>query len=425
MATLEELQAAQQTLRLQQAQAKLKKQAEPDRRRVEAFSRKAFENFTNAMTGIPDLAATLLAQTPTARMGAQLLGKETPRVGERVIPGIPDATDIMAGAQRVGEFAGAIGTGDFQQFTPFNQAREQQQQVSQQLQEQEPGASFGGGLFGDVATIATGRVPLRSGVAAVKNAGLSIPRIPGLPGVKRDLDFIFKTRAARQLGSGLSRAAEVGIEGAMLAALNEGDPKTTALLAAGTQATGSMARFLVERPLQRFAPTIIGATLGLEVFRQLVPGLEQNIFSAKDFAVEKTAGLLLTAGLATVAGMGRKAPLTRDQLQMFGDSIITLGRRGAFVSMIEQLTNARQRGDNTLETVLETISQDPTFFGETARRQIDRAMLNGNLDATVNRLIDSNKQFAERFNSLGMEEDVQLRDAIREQERKLNSIPKR
>lgn len=371
----------------------------------EAVGRNALRQFLDNMLAVPNLAATGLANTPTARIGADLLGIETPQVGDRVL-GIPNANDVFAGAQRVGETAGLLSTGlQGPSVTPFSEAQRQQQETTEQIQQQRPVASATGGLLGDAATLVTGRGGIRSltggRVASLEQAA---------PQVGQRAQTVLGRAiqsTARGIGGSGKRAGTLGLETGTLAALQGQDPSEVgaiATTAGGTQVAGDVSRNLLKGVRKAGLKGFIGATLLSVAAKEVTPGgfqiIEETI---KDRAKEIGIASLLLGGTALATArvpQGFAGPAFKE--------VVDNTSKAGLLKLIQAFRSDPER----VGPVAEKFAEDPDFFGPNARERLEKAF-SGETDAgeVINGLM-KNSQFRNRFDEIGIPRPQLVRDAI-------------
>ena len=352
----------------------------------EAFGRSALSRYLNTLAGVPNLAATAglrmltgepLIETDAMRQrkveaGAPVL----PRVGERVLP-LPSGKQMTAGLETAAEFlpANVVREGGGRSIPDrFEQNLEQ----INAGEAEHPVASGFGELTGDAAAIFTGRVPVRA--AARRSTAAVQPSAELSPGLKRALNT--SVQKLRPFGRGAGKAAEAGLEGAVLAVLDEGDPLQTAALAAGGQGAGSlMLRTLGEVRKHSLGSTVLGLLVAHQMFRAVGPG-EKNIFESSDQAFNDVIAAYGIGALAALAGAGRinRRGFAEDFPDQLTDGLTAIPR-GAFVSFWNDLS----KDPETLNPVIEKYTEGG--FNQTQRARIERAWKNGNLGSEVEKMM--------------------------------------
>lgn len=337
-----------------------------------------------------------------------------PTLGQETIPG-PTGSDLLGLAQRGGELAGAIRTGDFNQFRP--NAGAQQQARTEAMQQQSPTSFWLGQIGGDVLTMLTARAPIASArgnaqlaaISAAKAAekgGTSIALAPSVAAALKSATVNSKSTAT--LMNRLGRVGETGLEGFTLAALNgQADPLETAAYAAGTQAAGSvllggMTGLLSGGPTKagtKLAISAVAIGAMMQIFKAATPAGNESpveVLSSLDAGFNKVA-LGLAAGVVSgAAGMGRvtnRFPVTA--LPQVADMITSMPR-AATISVLTQILE-----DPAAEAVVNKISTDPGYFDPASLRRIERAFVDEkvNISTTIEDLMN-NREFRQKFEAL-------------------------
>jgi len=337
-----------------------------------------------------------------------------PTLGQETIPG-PTGSDLLGLAQRGGELAGAIRTGDFSQFRP--NAGAQQQARTEAMQQQSPTSFWLGQIGGDMMTMLTARAPIASArgnaqlaaISAAKAAekgGTSIALAPSVAAALKSATVNSKSTAT--LMNRLGRVGETGLEGFTLAALNgQADPLETAAYAAGTQAAGSvllggMTGLLSGGPTKagtKLAISAVAIGAMMQIFKAATPAGNESpveVLSSLDAGFNKVA-LGLAAGVVSgAAGMGRvtnRFPVTA--LPQVADMITSMPR-AATLSVLTQILE-----DPAAEAVVNKISTDPGYFDPASLRRIERAFVDEkvNISTTIEDLMN-NREFRQKFEAL-------------------------
>lgn len=255
-----------------------------------------------------------------------------------------------------------------------------------------PFAIAAGGLAGDAATLATGRLPLAKGINKLESKLTA--KAPELffgstkamdPGVGRLATRVITSPAMKSVARGAGRSVEAGFEAATLDLLKGDDPLETAAYAAGGQMAGS---FLLHagKGLLSGGPLKAGAKLGLAAFSagSIVQMLKSATPGGKDFILQSletgydkvTYGLVLGA-VAGLAGGGRlRGGKLAEDLPKLTDAIATIPR-GAMISLIEGFVDAPEPQQQQMETILVKLAEDPEYFGEGSTNRLSLAIENG------------------------------------------------
>jgi hypothetical protein len=327
---------------------------------------------------------------------------------QRILP-TPTSNDVFAGAQMLGEGAGALTTGDFSQMSGFGEAKANQAQIDAQMQENHPMANLAGELTGSAATLVTGKAPFSKPLARGREAQIATKEIKNAlnaasryssakPGVQRYLSGVWDNLVKKGVTPAMGRAAETGLEGAIISTLEGGDPMETAAYSAGSQLAGSTILSLMptnEKNALRFAGAIAGMWALARFGQEFAPG-ENDLFDAADFSFEKAKYMLLAGTLSGIAGAGRIRGEFGNNFPVFAEAMTQIPR-GAAVSMINRVTQEKEEGDDTTETVLRKLSTNPDYFGENVRNRLDRAIRNDNFGEELDKLMQ-NDSFVEKLN---------------------------
>lgn len=373
---------------------------------LETGVRSAAKTFIDNALGLPDLAVTAGVNTgvlgPMFRFQGELAKRypgtvpeppELPKIGQRVLP-IPRLDEISAAVRTVPKL-GDVMTTDQTLPEAFHESQNEQQQANQAYTDVHPRADWLGGLAGDAATVVTGRGGIKS---ALKAAGpkASMPASRALvpyvePGLKKIGDEIWRKIERTHIPRGVGRAAETGLEGAVLAALDEGDVGQTAALAAGSQ-LGSSAILTAASPFLK-SKTMWGAlgasALTLQILQQYTPGGDNRVLDAVAASTAKIVPLVAAGLLVAVAGGKRPNPegMLNKNLPMIADAVSAMPR-GAVLSMIKDAAKDKDDGNDTTEKVLTQFVKAPDYFGPGAMVRLERAINSGKLSAEVQSLMD-------------------------------------
>ena len=281
-------------------------QPQPEMSAAENLWRSGAKTYANNLLATPSIAADI-ASYPVRRLGALAQGKERPNW----FGATPRADVDMLGAGL------RAATSDM----PYAEARENVRRNEAAREEARPTSSMIGGLGGDVATLAAGRLPfvskLRAGEVAVEKAikhGVPVSaREPMLvPGDWRKA--VKQSPGFNNLKKLLARTGEAGAEGAALAILHEGDPVQSAAFTAGTQfvaggaAQGLMHKFVTLPKMGRvanFAINVAAMSQLLYLADVALPGEAKDYEAQRGSAQKLIGGYLVGGALATVSARGR------------------------------------------------------------------------------------------------------------------------
>lgn len=361
-----------------------------------SVGRRAAARFVSNALGLPAGVGELLEigaaglQAGAGAIGSAVTGGDGPGFGQRfeaarqqqsqqfpasalqAIPS-PSPEQVLAGTEtikRIPKIAGSEASlgSEFQ-----NQLQLQQAQAAQH-----PIATGAGDVLGDIGSILSLRPALRGRFRSAR-ARTSLPEetVDIIDSAANRLTRI--TGFSKRLGA---QAGEAGFEGALLAAVGEGDPIATAGWTAGAQVGGSLAL----QGSQAFARypwrSLGGIALAHWVYRALAPGSQGALEDVRDETIQTMLTTFGLGTLAALAGAGRLAPGRTAGRDRFIDSFDTI-RRAPIASIISQISKADEEGGNPLPQVLGKLAEDPNFFGTEIRRRIERAANSEREDALI------------------------------------------
>lgn len=220
------------------------------------------------------------------------------------------------------------------------------------------------------------------------------------PGVARQLNAVWNSKALKSLRRGAGRAAETGIEGAALAAVNSDNPLEMAAWGAGTQAAGS---FLLSAGADVFKGNLAGAGLKiaaasvgigsvLQTIKEAAPGGRDRLLESLETGFSKVMLAIAGGALSGVAGLGRlRGGELEKNLPVIADAITSIPR-GATLSLIRQMTSDDPRAPMA-EAALDKLQSDPAAFSTDQLRELNRALNDGKFVDAVTRLANGNKDF--------------------------------
>lgn len=397
---------------------------EPDAATADAaFASSAKTRLANNILAAPSATGDLLAAASAGVSGtAALLAGKSPeylrRFGEEqgkfpasALRGIPrpKIQDLAAGMRTIP----ALVPGGETPGEAFARHRADIAAEERTLLEEHPVASFVGSIAGDAASLAAGRAPAAR--AAVRGnlrwAGWSeglqrgaargaeqVERIRDLPpGVLKQLDTIWSSKAVSALKRGAGRTAETGFESAALAAVNSDDPMESALWGAAYQAGGSASLATIKGILG----TKLGLGLGLaaaavstgsilEVLEQAAPGESDGIIKNINQGYSKVLLAILGGTLAGLPTTRVKGSL-RENLPILADALTSVPR-GAVLSAINDLT-ADGESAKAGRRILDQIRTDPSVFSKEQLSELERAFNDGKFSDAVGRMARKDEKF--------------------------------
>ncbi len=276
------------------------------------------------------------------------------------------------------------------------------------LREQFPGASTAGDVAGDVGTILTGRVPLAKGINKLEKS-LLVSKLPKItdPGTIRLVTRIIDAKSVRLLARGAGRSLEAGFEAAALDLLKGDDPLETAAYAAGAQASGSVL-LTAGKGLVSGGPLKAGAKLGLaavsfgailQLVKETAPGGEDNLIDSVKTGFEKVWLAMILGMVSTAAGTGRlRGGKLAEDWPKITDAIATIPR-ASMISLLEDFVDSPPEDQQTIETVINKLTEDPLFFGKEITPKLQSAMEGGRFAEEL-RELQKDRKFRQKLFSL-------------------------
>lgn len=271
-----------------------------------------------------------------------------------------------------------------------------------QRREAQPIGAGTGDVLADVATVVSGRAPI---VSAGRKVRLSQPPAKPVviePGLRRWMQRKWDDIGSWARTSGL-RIAETGVEGAILAALQDEDPISGAAFGAGMQAVGNATdtvwkHFPGKTPSMKLAYGALATTALIQVFKSLTPGGRDRILESEESAFNKMAAVVALGALSKAAGFGRPSRTIQDDLGAIIDTWHS-ARRGAVISLWSEMQND-DSGD--IDRVMTKIFEDLTYFDTTAMRRISHASMNEDVSMgdTIESLMEADRKFRRKLLAL-------------------------
>jgi hypothetical protein len=327
--------------------------------------------------------------------------------------GMPTGREAAAGIDTA---LGNVGLGGLLDVSPnFDENMARRNQV----QSDAPVGQMAGGLLGDAASIATGRMPIMNGRSGgmfdqaindnINRVVVGLNKDGRSVGVQKFLKDISDSELFRNSARGFGRAGETGIEGLVLSAIQGGDPIEAAALAAGAQLGGSFINSVIDhsfdigpevtdgtvgRPKTLFGKTVVltGYASAMAAInygmQQLTP--EQNSMAmATESGYNKLLAMLLGGATLGIAGMRTKDDGVLNAFPKFADFVTSIPRT-AVTSFIADLS----KDDSSLaQSTLDRIQQAPNAFTEAQIDQLTKGFEGGDFSERVNRLYESDPAF--------------------------------
>ena len=271
----------------------------------------------------------------------------------------------------------------------FDEELEQINTEEARVREKFPFATGAGDIGGMALSIMAGRLPFLSKIenAEAWLAGKKFADAIKNPGAAGELGNVVKNLinapGIRSLMRGTGRATEAGLEAATIEALTGDDPLRTAAYVVGGQAVGS-SMLTVSKGLVSGGPMKVGAKLALtagaffgllQTLKEGTPGSDNPIATIEE-SFEHVLLLLAAGGIATVAGAGRIRRTDAVTWPRSAEFISTLPR-ATMISLVSGWVSASPDEQQTIETTLSQLQQDPEFFGPELTERLLKALESG------------------------------------------------
>lgn len=395
--------------RVSSAQSRLKT-GEEGITKGEAFRLSAFDKAIELMQSAPDVAGQALADAGSLVPAAFLGGEEAlvnmmrgepanfsesfnrHRQGALQTPPLSWLADIPGPDPGMGAELRSINAAtslprDVNEFAELaagqrpgfggrlERAREEEAIRTEQAELLFPGFSQFGRDTTDVAALVSGRN--QRGIAQARAATMQKAReavigrfsttMEQLPVRARDqIQDVFSSRISRTFADSIRnleragvKAGEAGIEGSLLAIVNDGSPEAAFGLSAGTQAAGSLALFLGTAAIKHPVGAVATAFVAAEMLKAAGPG-DQGFFESKDFAIQKAVLAFSVSALAAMSGLGRIRGPAAERMPEMMDAITSVPR-GFLLSRIQAVTNESKKGNDVPQKVLNAMSNADKF----------------------------------------------------------------
>lgn len=295
----------------------------------------------------------------------------------------------------------------------YREYRDEALEGYMQRREQFPVGAAAGDVLADVATLYTGRAPIGNFARQRRLIDMKKPTTPPPkmdPGFKR-----WATRKADDYKQWFKdsgyQIAESGLEGAMLAALQDEDPVSGAAFGVGVQALNNFSNKWwtelgtlgtkeagIARTGLKAGVTAFALSSIFQIFKELTPGGRDRILESEESGYAKVAATMAIGALTNAAGFGRPSRTQLDDLGLLVDTWHS-SRRGATMSLFNEIMND-DSGD--LDRITTRIFEDPSYFDVTAMRRISRSMTDENvtLGDTIETLMESDRKFRRKVLAL-------------------------
>lgn len=386
--------------RVQQARAF----EEANRSTLGNFALSAQKRIGDAILGIP----SVLNQSPPARIGRAIAGAVT---GQEIPEGKLSVDE--AGAQ-LRHAAGAVG---LDTPIPLQQAQENVAINEGAREAVSPWSTGAGNVAGDIISIVSGRVPIAGTVVGLTKSPQKLEAIRealdlAKPGAQRFARRLWASAPMTSIKRALGKAGEVGLEGATLAYLHDGDPVKTALYGSGSQLAGSFALSAIKHPYYSMG-SIAASALGWQMFKDVVPGGRDLILKSAEHATKVAAVGTVLGGIAGALGAGRYRGSSgffgkgtqgiskvfshkyAEDLPKYAEGVNAALRTGPN-SLWEQFMADEKSKDPVLPAVMDKLSTNVNAFTQAEIRRLSRAATQGKLRQEIAAML-KDENFAARM----------------------------
>ena len=346
----------------------------------QAVAAGAGERLIGNLTGLPQ--GLLNMANPAANRARGLLGQ--PERPPPQLP-IPSGREVASGIETAGLLGRSMLPGG-DEFPGIPEAFQQRQEARGQMQQDRPGAFGTGEFLGDVGTLAAGRAPavrapggvfdrpIREGL---EKAATAINPTQMTTGGRRAVERVLRSDNFQNLARAGGRASETGLEGALLAMAQEGNPVETAAFAAGGQLVSSGALTVAKEASGIFGASSVkgkaaslvasGLVMGglVTMLREVGPGNENRILDSFETGFGGVASKILLGAAVGLAGRRTKVDGLMSQFPRIADAMQTLPRTG-IIKLSQALAS-----DPELESTVSAMTNNPAAF---TRSEIDRYM---------------------------------------------------
>lgn len=335
------------------------------------------------MKGVGSLVETATGFNPMSGLGPAPTMPDVRIAGE----------DVLAAGQTAAQLPGAVATGQPLNIVDrFGAAQTEQQATSANFAEQAPVGTAVGGAAGDIATILTGRLPVRA-----LGKGAELAQIaPKVAQVAPTVLGKALQGFARTMGKSAGRALETGAEGAFLASLQNADIAQVAAGGAAAQMVGDvgLATFRKFSQPKTLLTALALGTVGSLGLQQLTPGGLNRVLPTFEARTKEAVIAFLLSGSATALVGGR---VPKNFAGPAFAELVDVTRRGSLLSMLTSLSRDPAR----TAPVVQKFTEDPDYFGPKAKRLLTRAINSEKIDVrnTVDHLM-KDRGFRKQFDAL-------------------------
>lgn len=320
-------------------------------------------------------------------------------------------------AQIEGTVRGAASSvGNMASLEAPNFAKERREAIQNeeaQIYGERAGAPFStgsGAVAGDILTMVLGRAPAGRRISQAQR-NLRLREIEKgqarlLEEIPEDVRTRITDSVSRKFGDAIEesstslprafrKSGEAALEGFMLAALQDGDPVSTAAWATAGQAAGSMGLWAFEKAVAHPLLATVGTAFLAYNLYQSAKFTEQDIgdlIEGAEFGFDKATMVISAGALAGLAGAGRLRNKQVENIPRVMDAITT-APRGTVISLVEEMTNTNEENQQRVLRTMDQMFTDPRVFNKDQMRSLDRAMKNGTFVKEVNRLFEESESF--------------------------------
>lgn len=353
----------------------------------------------------------------------------------------PKTTDIDAGLGTAGQVLSGQAQGGIGQ--EFQQQQQNIEEWELSRAEQFPIATTVGDIFGDAATLFTGRAPIQKLMQRRTNPGLGrreeilelnranrtpeniaeitatpvsqvnriinqrvAQRAATPPGLRRRIKDVFDRGFGKKLAESGIRTAEAGLESAVIGALNDDDPVTSAAMAAGVQAGSGMVLEANKKLFGKFGnlgSALLAGTALYHMAKESTPGGRDRILESFETTAEKMSALVALGVLSSLAGGGRIKGSIAEDMPIVADGITSIPR-GAIQSLARGMFDADPIDREQAYRVILALKRDPDAFGEHVNRRIVRALFSESprvdFVEEINKIRENNPSFQRQLEEL-------------------------
>jgi hypothetical protein len=229
----------------------------------------------------------------------------------------------------------------------------------------------------------------------------SVPR-----GTMAVLDkFLINNKGIRSLLRGTGRAAETGLEAAVLDLVKGDDPAETFGYAFGAQMVGSGSLGVLKAVAgsgsrgsqsMRLSAAAVAAAGLWQMTKQVTPGGENSPIESIKTGYDKVILGLSLGVLSGAAGLGRlrnNNGVLSENMPRLADAMTSLPR-GAMISLLEDMQNAPPPQQRVTEETLQQLMENPSSFSEEQLKKLNSAFDTGKIVNVVDDMMSNDEEFA-------------------------------